>query len=169
MLEELAGDDRVEAGVLERERLLHVGLERLDPERGRLLERGGVDVEPDHRVALEEVPGQRTRAAAEVEHPLPRPDRGDEERDALGHEDEVAVVAPLAMVLLVALAEKSRGADCGLVTERLDGLAQAVLEGDLRRPAEDLRRARDVRLAHLGVVDGQRLVHDLARRTGEPR
>ena len=109
VLEELAGDDGVEARVLERQRLLDVRLHGLDPERRGLLERGGVDVEPDHRVAVEEVPRQRARAAAEVEHALPVADRRLEQRDALGDEDEVALVTSLAVVLFVALAEIGHG------------------------------------------------------------
>ena len=105
VLEELARDHRVEARVLERQRLLDVRLHRLDPERGGLLERRSVDVEPDDRVALEEVPRERARAAAEVEDALATPDRRDDQRDALGDEDEVALVPSLAMVLFVALAE----------------------------------------------------------------
>src|SRR5215218_3634695 len=45
---------------------------------------------------------------------------------------------------------------------------EAVIELDLRLPAEDLARAGDVGLALLGVVLGQRLVHDLARGAGDP-
>ena len=40
---------------------------------------------------------------------LPAPDRRDEQRDALGNEDEVALVPSLAMVLFVALAEVAHG------------------------------------------------------------
>ena len=43
-------------------------------------------------------------------------------------------------------------ADGRLVTERGDRLPEAVLERDLRLPAEQLLRARDVRLALLRVV-----------------
>src|ERR1700746_2926763 len=42
-----------------------------------------------------------------------------------------------------------------------DRALQTLSELDLRRPAEDLARQRDVWLADLGVVGGQRLVHDL--------
>ena len=105
MLEELSGDDCVEALVLERQRLFHVRLHGLDAERPRLLERRSVDVEPDHRVPLQEVPRQRPRPAAEIEHALPTADRLHEERDPLGDEDEVALVTTLAMVRFVAFAE----------------------------------------------------------------
>src|SRR6185312_13209994 len=50
--------------------------------------------------------------------------------------------------------------------ERRQSAAQPLVQLDLRLPAEDLARTRDVRLAHLRVVDRQRLVEDLARRPG---
>ncbi len=105
MLEELAGDDRIEALLVEGEPLLHVRLYRLDPERGGLLERSRVDVQADDRVALEEATRQRARAAAEVEHALPAADRRNQEGNTLRDEDEVALVSPLTVVLFVALAE----------------------------------------------------------------
>ena len=43
--------------------------------------------------------------AAEVEDALATPDRRDDQRDALGDEDEVAFVPSLAMMLFVALLE----------------------------------------------------------------
>src|SRR5512133_4094466 len=43
--------------------------------------------------------------------------------------------------------------------------AQALLELDLGLPAQNLRCARDVRLACLRIVNGQRLVDDLAFRS----
>ena len=107
MLEELAGDDGVEARVVERQRLLDVRLHGLDPERGGLLERGRIDVETDDRVPFEEVARQRAGTAAEVEHALSGADGRDEQRDALGDEDEVALVSALAMVLFVAVAERA--------------------------------------------------------------
>ena len=113
VLEQLAGDDGVEARVRERERLLDVRHHGLDAERLGLRERRAVDVEADDLVPLEEVPGQRARAAPEVEDALPAPDRRPEERDALGDEDEVALVAPLPMVLLVPLAERAHAEPTG--------------------------------------------------------
>ena len=71
VLEQLSGDDRVEARVVERERLLDVRHDGLDPELLRLGERRAVDVEADDLVSVEEVARQRTRAAAEVEHRCP--------------------------------------------------------------------------------------------------
>ena len=50
--------------------------------------------------------------------------------------------------------------DAGL----LDGALQAVAQRDLRLPAEEVACARDVGSALLGVVRGQRLVHDLGAR-----
>src|SRR6476659_7936062 len=48
--------------------------------------------------------------------------------------------------------------------DRVDEPPEPLLEGHLRLPAEHLLRARDVRLAHLGIVDRERLENDLARR-----
>src|SRR5215475_2547054 len=48
---------------------------------------------------------------------------------------------------------------------RVDQPPEAVLEGHFRLPAEYLLRAGDIRLAHLGIVHGQRLEDDLARRS----
>src|SRR4029450_14091893 len=87
VLEELSGDDGIEARILERERFLDVRLHGLDPQGGRLLERRAVDVEPDDRVPLEEVPRQRSGPATEVEYPLAASDGRAKERDSLGDED----------------------------------------------------------------------------------
>src|SRR5215210_3265536 len=46
---------------------------------------------------------------------------------------------------------------------RVEQPPQPLFELDLRLPAEDLLRARDVGSSNLGVVDRQRLVDDLAR------
>ena len=105
VLEELPGHDRVEARVVEGKRLLDVRDDGLDAELRSLVERDAVDVEADDLVPVEEVPRERTRAAAEVEHPPAAPDRLLEERDPLRHEDEVALVPPLSMMLLVLLGE----------------------------------------------------------------
>jgi len=105
VLEELSGNDHVEARALEGKRLLDVRLNRLDPERLGLGERCSIDVETDNLVAVEEVTGQRPRATAEIENPLPAPDRRLEERDPLGHEDELAFGTSLAVMLLVAVGE----------------------------------------------------------------
>ena len=182
MLEELAGDDRVEARVPERQRLLDVRLDGLDPERPRFLERRGVHVEPDHGVALEEVLGQRARAAAEVEHALPAADRLDEERDPLGDEDEVALVAAFAVVLFVALAEVAHGGRGGgkkapKGEDRADGAScpsDAIVR--LRRPSSSAISGSQPRICFARVMSGwrtcgsstgQRLVDDLARRARE--
>ena len=148
MLEELAGDDGVEARVLERQRLLDVRLHRLDPERRGLLERGGVDVEPDDRVALEEVLRQRARAAAEVEHALPATDRGLEERDALGDEDEVALVSSLAVVLFVAFAERAHAEPTAASCP-----SDAIV---LRRPSSSAISGAQPRICFARVMSGWR-------------
>ena len=103
MLEELPGDDGIEARVLERQRLLDVRLYGFDPQIARFRERRRVDVEADQLVSLEDVARQRSRAATEVEHALPTPDRGLEERDPLRNEDELAFGTAFPMVLFVAL------------------------------------------------------------------
>ena len=54
------------------------------------------------------------------------------------------------------------------MAERGDRPLETVLELDLGLPAENLLRARDVGLTHLRIVDGKRLEHDLARRSGQP-
>ena len=51
-----------------------------------------------------------------------------------------------------------------LPSEHRQHPAQPFLELDLGRPTEELPGARDVRLAHLWVVDGERLIDDLALR-----
>ena len=107
VLEEFTGNDDVEARALERQLVFDVGLDRLDSESCRFLEGGRIDVEADDRVPLEEVPGERARTTAEVEHALPAANGGDEERDTLGNEDEVAPVSSLAVVLFVAFAERA--------------------------------------------------------------
>ena len=107
MLEELTGDDSVEARVGERERLVDVGDHGLDTELGRLLERSPVDVEPDHVVALDEMLRQRTGPAAQIEHALSAADRRLEHGNALGDEDEVTFVPAFPVMLFVALADRA--------------------------------------------------------------
>src|SRR6184192_3442461 len=54
-----------------------------------------------------------------------------------------------------------------LSSECGDHPPEPLLELDLGFPAEQLLRPGDVGLAHLGVVDRQRLEDDLARRAGD--
>src|SRR5256885_8751196 len=54
----------------------------------------------------------------------------------------------------------------GLPAEGREHPSEPLLQLDLRLPAENLLRPRDVRLADLGIVDRKRLVDDLARRAG---
>src|SRR5256885_7686517 len=56
----------------------------------------------------------------------------------------------------------------GLPAEGREHPSEPLLQLDLRLPAEHLLRPRDVGLAHLGVVDRERLVDDLARRPRHP-
>src|ERR1051325_2719863 len=44
---------------------------------------------------------------------------------------------------------------------------ETLLQLDLGLPCEQLARARDVRLSYLRIVDGERLVDDLALRAGQ--
>src|SRR5437867_11289963 len=106
MFEQLAGDDDVEACVLERQRRVDVGPARLDAELGRLCERLAIDVDADHVVALHVHPGQCAVAAPEIQHAPPRPaDVLAKQLDALlARVDELACPS-LAVVLAVALAE----------------------------------------------------------------
>ena len=90
VLEELAGDNDVEARVGEWKLLLgvcHHGLysEGRSPPQGR-----AIDIEADDRVPGKEVPADRARAAAEIQDAMPWPaDRRNEEGDALRDEDEI--------------------------------------------------------------------------------
>src|ERR671936_1966162 len=54
----------------------------------------------------------------------------------------------------------------GLPAEGREHPSEPLLQLDFRLPTENLFRPRDVRLADLGIVDRERLVHDLARRAG---
>src|SRR3954453_12398036 len=53
-----------------------------------------------------------------------------------------------------------------LSSERVEQAAKSLLEAYLGLPPQNLTRPRDVGLAHLGVVDRQRLEDDLAGRAG---
>src|ERR1051325_1814232 len=52
--------------------------------------------------------------------------------------------------------------------EPVEGAAEAFFGFDARLPSEQGARARDVRLAHLRIVDGERLEDDVARGAGQP-
>src|SRR6266545_4568578 len=56
-----------------------------------------------------------------------------------------------------------------LPSERREHSPQSFLELDLGLPAEELSRTGDVRLPHLRIVDGKRLVDDLALRAGDAK
>ena len=73
VFEQLCGDDDVEIRIVERERLLHVGPDSLDPELGRLLEGAAIDVHADDLVAVRIGARQRPGTAAEIENALARP------------------------------------------------------------------------------------------------
>jgi len=106
VLEQLPGDDHVEALVAKLERLVEVGPVRLDPELRRLLERLAVGVDADNFVSVRVGPRQRAVAAAEVEHAPARPaDVAPEQLDAfLACVDETGASLD-AIVFPVSLAE----------------------------------------------------------------
>src|ERR671937_592587 len=57
----------------------------------------------------------------------------------------------------------------GLPAEGREHPSEPLLQLDLRLPAEHLPRTGDVGLAHLRIVDRERLVDDLAPRAGHPK
>src|SRR5918995_6940336 len=71
-----------------------------------------------------------------------------------------------ATALTIAAARTNRLNTNGLPSEGRQQASQALLEIDLGGPAEDLLRTRDVWLADLRIVHGQRLEDDLALRPG---
>src|SRR5215211_6300130 len=56
----------------------------------------------------------------------------------------------------------------GFPSHGAEHAAKAVLELDLGLPTEQLAGARDVGLAHLRIVDWERLEHDVTGRPGDP-
>jgi hypothetical protein len=103
VLEQLTRHDDVEALVPERQPSLRVGPHRLDPELGRLRERGTVDVDPHDRVAVEVRAGQRTGPTAHVEHAAPRTaDVPAEQRRPLRRGEDELAIANGGVVLPVA-------------------------------------------------------------------
>jgi hypothetical protein len=72
VLEQFGGDDDVERGIVEWKRSFRVCPDRLDAERGRLLERLAVDVDADDLVAGRVRARQRPGPATEVQNALAR-------------------------------------------------------------------------------------------------
>src|SRR5205085_5168538 len=106
VLEQLTGNDHVEARIRKRERLVDVGPVRLDAELRRLLEGFAVDVHADDVVSLRIGPRQRAVAAAEVEDaPAGAADVAAEELDALLSGEDELLATRAAMVLAVLLVE----------------------------------------------------------------
>ena len=106
MLEQLAGDDDVEARLVERQRLVDVGPARLDPELRGLGQRLAVDVHADDVVVLRIGARERAVAAAEIEHaPAGAADVVAEELDPLLARVDELTRSLRAVMLAVALAE----------------------------------------------------------------
>ena len=130
VLEQLAGDDDVEALVRERKRLVGVGPLRLDSELRGLRERDTVDVHADDVVSLDIRTSQRAIAAAEIQDAPARPaDVAAEELDALFTGIDEVLAACFAVVLAVPFAELLEPAHDG---QRIGRLANAgsTLAGD---------------------------------------
>ena len=106
----------------------------------------GVDIDPHHRVAGEEVPRQRTRPATEVEDALPGADRRLEQRNALGDEDEVALVTSLPVVLFVTLAERAHAEPTAAPCP-----SEAIV---LRRPSSSAISGSQPRICFARVMSG---------------
>jgi len=105
VLEQLAGDDDVEARTLERERLVEVGPARLDTELLRFRQCLLVCVDADYLVPFGVGARQGAVAAAQVEHAPPRAaDMPPEELDAFGACEDEAGASLEPVVLRIALA-----------------------------------------------------------------
>ena len=129
-LEQLSGDDDVEALVRERKRLVGVGPLRLDSELRGLRECDTVDVHADDVVSLDIGTSQRAIAAAEIQDAPARPaDVAAEELDALFTGIDEVLAACFAVVLAVPFAELLEPAHGG---QRIGRLANAgsTLAGD---------------------------------------
>ena len=153
VLEQLADRDDVERLVLEVERLVEVGPERLDPQPGLgVLQRLAVDVDARDLVPRRVVLRQRPVAAAEVEDaPARAADELAEERRPLGPGIDEVGRAGVAMVLPVALLEVFHGAplyaglESTLVTTAAD--PEAPPDQDRPRVSSDIRATRTSFLA----------------------
>ena len=115
MLEQFAGDDDIERRIGERQRLVDVRPHRLDAELRRFGERLAIHVHTDDLVAVDVRAGQRSVAAAEVEHAPATSDELREELGALGAAVDELAPAARAVVLAVAvteLLEPGHGSTC---------------------------------------------------------
>ena len=153
VLEHLADHDDVERRVHERERVVEVGPERLDPEPPLGdLERLAVDVDACDLVALRVVLRERAVAAAEVEDAAagPADELAEERRPLRLGPDEVGRTG-VPMMLPVALLEVLQGAslyaglESALVTTVAD--PEAPPEQDRPRGSSDIRATRTSFLA----------------------
>src|SRR5437879_5429348 len=163
MLQQLTGDDDVEALVRELEGLVEVGPVCLDPELRRLRQRLAVGVDADDVISLRIRPGERAVAATQVEHAAAGPaDVLPEERLALRpREDESR--APLAAVVLgVPLAQllqahegRLEQAGSTLAPVSTKPAARPVSpppEQERSAPVEDIRSARPYLFSRASLV-----------------
>jgi hypothetical protein len=106
MLEQFAGDDDVEARVLESQRLVEIGPSRLDPGLLRLGERLTIGIDADDFVACGIGASKGTVTAAEVEDALAgATDVAAEELDSLGSREDESRPSLKPVVFGVAFAE----------------------------------------------------------------
>lgn len=104
VLEQLTRHNDVEEGVLKWKRFLDIPPDRRDAALGGALERFRVDVQPDDFVSWKEALRHRAGAAPEIEHAFARPaDRLDEQRQPLWHENTLAAISLLGVMLPVTL------------------------------------------------------------------
>ena len=153
VLEQLADHDDVERLVHERERVVEIGPERLDPEpRLGVLERFPVDVDAGDVVALRVELREGSVAAAEVEDAAagPADELAEERRPLRPGPDEVGRTR-VPMVLPVALLEVLHGASLptGLESTPVTTAAdpEAPPEQDRPRVSSDIRATRTSFLA----------------------
>lgn len=106
VLEQFTGYDDVEGGVLKWKRFLNIPPDSRDAALSGALERFRVNVQPDDVVSWKEALRHRAGAAPEIQHAFARPaNRLDEQRQPFWHENALAVISPLGVMLPVPLFE----------------------------------------------------------------
>lgn len=153
VLEQLADHDDVERLVHERERVVEIRPERLDPKpRLGVLERLAVDVDARDLVPLRVVLREGAVAAAQVEDAPPRPadELAEERRPLRPGPDEVGragvpMVLPVALLEVLHWSSLYAGLESTLVTTAAD--PEAPPEQDRPRVSSDIRATRTSFLA----------------------